>query len=201
MSQPAATDTVSASVPPHGIGTSSAPIERSAAKTTNPTTNQGTARHDRIGEPATARRGAASGVARRADLSSVAPSSTGAIARLRVSLTTVATSPAGTEYANPVATTCAVSLTDSPAHVPNDAVGQPQRPPEDRQEQHADQAEQGDRRHGVGRLPVLGARTIGARARMAELPQMAMPAAMSADSGGRTPAAGQPAPSAGRRRR
>lgn len=40
------------------------------------------------------------------------------MARLRVSLTTVATSPAAGENAYPVATTCAVSLTASPAHVP-----------------------------------------------------------------------------------
>jgi hypothetical protein len=43
------------------------------------------------------------------------------ISVLRVSFTTVATEPAAGAYANPVATTCDVSLTAVPAHVPKAA--------------------------------------------------------------------------------
>ena len=55
-----------------------------------------------------------------------------------------------------MATTWAVSLTDSPAHVPNTPSARPMACPTTGRSRTADEPEQGDRRDGVGRLAALG---------------------------------------------
>ena len=104
-----------------------------------------------------------SAIARARTVSHVAPSSTGRIARLRVSLTTVATSPAAGEKAYPVATTCAVSLTASPAHVPKTASDSPSAAPRIGSNKTPDQPEDRDRRHRIGRLAMRRADDRGER--------------------------------------
>ena len=88
----------------------------------------------------------------------VAPSSTGRIARFRVSFTTVATSPAGRRERVAGRDDLGGVVHGQPGPRPERRVGQAERPADQRQQQHADEPEQGDRRDGVGRLPVAGAR-------------------------------------------
>src|SRR4029079_3949821 len=160
--------------------------ERRPATTTKPMTNHGTARltsaiREGVG-PVPAAVPSSLEVAARATYH-VAASKTGRIARFRVSLTTVATSPAPGENAWPVATTCAVSFTARPAHVPKTGSDIWKSRP----------------RTGSSSTPIKPksvivetayavsrcfAPTIGDNARIAELPQIAIPTVIRAESGG-----------------